>query len=135
MATIHGKDTYVSVNSVDLSSFTSASTMDRGADSHDVTTYGSTAHKYASGLKIHKATLSGVCDTVTGGGPGPTFRPLLGGLAVVFIRRLQGTGSGKPEENMNVIVTSYKESNPVADMVTWTAELQVTGDITTTLQP
>lgn len=40
MAFVHGKDTFISLNGSDLSTYTNTSELSRSADRHDVTTYG-----------------------------------------------------------------------------------------------
>ena len=56
------------------------------------------------------------------------------GATVAFKYRPEGVGTTKPESSCQVVVTSYEESVPVADMVTWAAELQISGAVTTTAQ-
>ena len=51
-----------------------------------------------------------------------------------LVYRPEGTGSGKPEAEVDVLVSSYEESAPVADMITFTAELQGSDDIDDTAQ-
>lgn len=134
MSFVHGKSTYVSIDGFDISAYTNTSTFTRGQDSHDTTTYGKDDHVYSGGLRNNTVNLGGIYDTVSGG-PGAVFRDIHDAAALVtFIRRCEGTGSGKPQESVSVLVTSYVETNPVADMVTWTAELQCSDEITTTTQ-
>ena len=132
MAFVHGKDTYISLNAVDLSAFTNTSELGRTADSHDVTTYGKSSHVYAGGLLDGKASMGGIYDN-TAAGPRDTIEPLIGTI-VTLIRRVEGTGSGKPQDSVSVLVTGYVETNPVADMVKWSAELQCSDDVTSTNQ-
>jgi hypothetical protein len=61
------------------------------------------------------------------------LRPLVGAAAFEVIYHPEGsTGAGKPVATVDVLVTSYEESAPVADMVTFTAELQLSDDIADT---
>ena len=125
---VHGKTTFVSLDSEDLSTFTNNVAFNRSADSHDVTTFGKVSKVYQSGLKDGTATIQGIYDnSVTG--PGAVIRPLIGGAAVELIYKPEGSGTGKPVSTVDVIVTSYEETAPVADMVTWSVSLQLTGDI------
>ena len=132
MAFVHGKNTYVSVNGHDISTYCNTSAFTRGGDSHDVTTYGKDDHVFAGGLKNNTMTLGGIYDAVSGG-PGGVFRPIVM-TVVAVVRRTEGTGSGKPNEAFNALVTSYVETNPVADMISWSAELQVSDAVTLTTQ-
>lgn len=132
MAKAHGKETYVSLDGDDLSTYTNASEIDREADEHDVTGYGADDHDYEGGLLGGTASMSGIYDTAAGG-PRATIRPLLG-TKVVFVRRPEGTGAGKPQDSMTVLVRRYVETNPVADMVSWSCEMRICGAVTSTTQ-
>lgn len=132
MAFVHGKNTYISLNSVDLSAFTNQSEFGREADTHDVTCYGKNDHVFKGGLGLGEATISGVYDDGTSG-PRDTIEPLIG-TNVTLVRRPEGTGSGKPEDSVNVVVRRYVETSPVADMVAWSATLQLSDAVTSTNQ-
>jgi hypothetical protein len=132
MAKKHGKDTVVKLNSVDLSAFCNSSEFTRSADSHDTTTYGADDHAYDGGLGDAKVTIGGLYDDGATG-PRATIEPLIG-TKVTFIRQPEGTGPGLAQDSCTVLVTSYVETSPVADMVTWSAELQVSGAVDSTDQ-
>lgn len=129
----HGRFTFISLAAVDLSPVTDASELGRKADKHDVTTYGKNSHVYDGGLKDGEASISGTYDTSTTAGPHHVIGPLVG-TVVELIRRVEGTGSGKPQETVDVLVEEYTETNPVADMVKWSAKLQLSDDITNSTQ-
>jgi hypothetical protein len=132
MAFVHGKNTYVSLDGDDLSAFTNSTDFERNADEHDVTTYGQNAHVLVGGLLGGSCSISGVYDNGATG-PRKTIEPLIG-TVVGLVHRPEGTGSGKPEDTVDVLVKSYKESNPVADMVQWSADLSLSGDVVTAAQ-
>lgn len=132
MTFVHGKDTYISLNAVDLSAFCNASDLTRKADKHDVTTYGKDDHVYSGGLGDGEGNISGVYDNGAAG-PRDTIEPLIG-TVVTLIRRPEGTGSGLPQDSVSVLVEEYVETNPVADMVTWSAKLQLSDAVTSTNQ-
>jgi len=136
MAFVHGKNTYISLDGDDLSAFTDSSELNRSADNHDVTTYAAAttggAHVYEGGLTDAKATMSGTYDSAATG-PRGVIEPLIG-TKVVLIRRPEGTGSGKPVDTVDVVVTGYVETNPVADMVKWSCEMQCSGAVASTTQ-
>ena len=121
MTFVHGRHTYISVDGNDLSAFTDSSELGRGADVHDVTTYGKDDHVYEGGLRDATFKMSGVYDNGTAG---PKVLEDLVGLKVVLIRRKEGTGTGLPQETVDVVVKGYTETNPVADMIKWSADLQ-----------
>lgn len=135
MAFIHGKNTVFKVNSNDISAYTSESEIPRATDTHDVTAYGASAHAFAPGLNSATATASGTYDSTASTGPRAVFLAVYAGnAAVTVIRQPEGTGSGKPQDSFSAILTGYTETNPVADMIKWKADFQVTGNITTTAQ-
>jgi hypothetical protein len=131
---IHGKDTFVSINGVNLSSYSNKSDFKRTRDSHDVTTFGNIGHVYNGGLTDGTATLEGIYDNTAALGPRGALEPLIDGATVTFIRRPEGTGTGKPQDSATVLITEYSESSEVADMVKWTCEMQISGSVTTTTQ-
>lgn len=136
MAFIHGKDTFVSINGVNLSAYSNKSEFKRTRDSHDVTTFGNGVHIYQGGLGDGTATLEGIYDNTAVTGPRGALEPLIDGATLVtFIRRPEGTGTGRPQDSVPVLITEYNESSPVNDMVTWTCEMQLSGAVTTTAQP
>lgn len=132
MAFIHGKDTVIKLDSDDLSAFVNTSELGRTADSHDVTTYGQETHVYQGGLKDGTASMAGIYDG-TAAGPRGVILPLVG-TTVTLIRQPEGAGSGLAQDSVTVLVLSYTETNPVADMVAWSCELQLSGPITSTAQ-
>ncbi len=130
---IHGKDTYISLNAANLSTFVNTSELSREADEHDVTTYGKAAHVVQGGLLGGKASMAGIYDNTAGTGPRAVIRPLIG-TVVTLIRRPEGTGAGKPQDSASVHVKSYVETNPVADMVAWSCEMTLSDVVTSTTQ-
>lgn len=134
MAFQHGKDTAVDVDGNDLSAYVNTSEFSRSVDSHDVTTYGKDGHTFAPGLTNGTFTMSGIYDTSTSDGPRAVLEPLLGSAAVTVLRQPEGAGSGLPQDSFSGLLTSYVETNPVADMVTWSADFQISGDVDTTAQ-
>lgn len=133
MPFVHGKGTTVTVDSDDLSEFTNNVQFNRSADSHDTTTFGQDSHTFQAGLGNGTATISGIYDSGATG-PGKILRPLVKGANVTFVYQPEGTGTGKPTATVQVQVTAYEETAPVADMITWSATLQFSGDVADTTQ-
>jgi hypothetical protein len=133
MAFIHGKETVVKLNAVDLSAYANSSEFARTADSHDVTTFGKDSHVYQGGLLDGTANIAGIYDSTAVSGPRAAIEPLIG-TTVTFIRQPEGTGSSLPQDSVSVLVTGYTETSPVADMVSWTVDLQLAGDVDSTAQ-
>lgn len=133
MAFVHGKDLAVSLDGDSLSAYCNNVEFEQEAEAHDVTTFGKDSKVFFGGLKEGTATLEGTYDNTAGTGPAAVVRPLLG-TTVEFIYQPEGVGSGKPTHTVDVVVTNYSETAPVADMVTWSAELQLSDDVATTTQ-
>ena len=125
MAFVHGKGTSITVDSVDLSDFTNNVAKKRSADSHDTTTFGQDGHTYQGGLTDGTYTLTGTYDGGASSTPRDTLEGNLGSV-VTFIYQ-QETGTGKPKSTGSVLMTAYEETAPVADMITWSATLQISG--------
>lgn len=134
MTFVHARNTFLSLAGFDLSQYCDSSELSKEADEHDVTTYGKQAHVVSGGLLSSTANVGGIYDNTAGTGPRAVIRPLVG-TNVALIRRPEGTGTGKPQDSVTVHVKKYVESNPVADMVRWTAELTGSDTITSTTQP
>jgi hypothetical protein len=133
MAQVHGKTGAILVNAKDCSAFTNSIEWDQSADTHDTTTFGQTGHVYAGGLTDGKVSLKGIYDNTAVTGPRAAVQSSLG-ATVAFKYRPEGIGTGKPESTCNVVVNSYKESVPVDDMISWEAELTISGGVTTAAQ-
>lgn len=133
MAYRHGKDTYISLAGDNLSAFTNTSELDVNADEHDVTCYGADDHEFSGGLLAGGMSMGGVYSD-DAAGPKAVIEPLIG-TNVTLIRRPIGTGSGLPQESLTVHVRRYVETNPVAGMITWAAELTKSGAVDRTPQP
>ncbi len=132
MAFVHGKDTYISLDGDDLSTYCNTSQLDQESDEHDVTCYGADDYAFSGGLLKGAFTMGGVYDD-SAAGPKAVIEPLLG-TVVTLIRRPAGTGSGKPQESVSVLVKKYTETNPVAGMITWQCDMTKSGPITRTTQ-
>lgn len=132
MGFVHGKGTQVTLAAADLSAFTNNVAFNRSADSYDTTTFGKSSHTYAGGLKDGTATLTGIYDDGATG-PQAIIEPILG-TVVTLIYKPEGTGTGRPTKTVSVLVTAYEETAPVADMIAWSASLQLTDDVVVTNQ-
>lgn len=134
MAFRHGKDTVVTINASDISAFTNTTAFGDETDVHDVTCYGAGRKNYIPGLGDGTVTIGGSYDDgVTG--PRAVLKALKNaGTVSQFIFRPEGTGAGKRQSKVNVIVKTFNESAPVADAIAWTSELQETGALDETPQ-
>jgi hypothetical protein len=132
MAFVHGKGSVIVLNGVDISPYTNSMDYNRSADEHDVTTYGQTGHVKQGGLTDGTCQVGGIYDN-TGAGPRATIRPLVG-TNVTLLHYPEGIGTGKPLDTATVHVASYNESSPVADMITWASDFNISGAVVSTTQ-
>lgn len=135
MAFIHGKGTAVTIDGDDLSVYSNSVKFGRTADTHDVTTFGKTAKVYNPGLTDGTASIEGIYDNTALTGPGAVLRPLIGAAAVTLVYMPEGDGTGKPAATVDVLVTGYEETAAVADMVMFSASLQLSDSIVDSSQP
>lgn len=134
MATAHGRNTVLTVNAKDISPYCKTSSLELTAETHDTTGYGATAHTKAGGLLDGSFTVSGTYDNTTLVGPRIVLLPLIG-VSTAIVRKLEGTGSGKPQDTFTAICKKYTETNPVDDMVTWSADFEISGAVASVSQP
>lgn len=133
MSRVHGKNTVIKLGTHDISTYCTKSSITRDADQHDTTTYGLSDYRYDGGLKKGDIALEGIYDSTAVTGPRAVIGPLIG-TTVAFIRQPEGAGSGLPQDSCTVLVGKYVETNPVADMITWSLDLKVSGAVDTTTQ-
>lgn len=134
MAFVHGKSTVITVATKDISPYTKTSSQEVKADVHDTTGYGATAHTKAGGLLDSTFTCGGTYDNTVSVGPRNALLTLVGTTCAIT-RKPEGSGTGKPLDTYSGILTKFVETNPVDDMVTWSADFEGTGPIVTTAQP
>ena len=133
MAYVHGKDTKITVATKDISAYCKTSSYEGSADVHETTGYGKTAKTKEGGLLDGKFTCGGTYDNTASTGPRNALKPLLG-TTVAVTRLPEGTGTGKPSDAFSAVLSKYVETNPVDDMVTWSAEFEISDVIVTTTQ-
>lgn len=134
MAFVHGRTTKLTVATKDISPYTKTSSFEKSADVHDTTGYGATDHTKAGGLGDGKFTCGGTYDNTVSTGPRNALLSLVG-TTVAVVRNPEGIGTGKPNDAFSAVLSKYTETNPVDDMVTWAAEMEISGAVTTTALP
>ncbi len=136
MAKRHSRHTVIILNGSDLSTYCDTSSWEDTSEKQQTTTYGADRHGYDYGLGDGKLSMGGFYDTSRTAGPKAVIEAIKDAEELVtLVRRVEGTGSGRPQESVSVLVEKYTESAPVADYVKWTCDLQMSGDITRTVQP
>jgi hypothetical protein len=136
MAFVHGKNTKITIATKDISPYTKTSSFEKTGDSHDTTGYSPTgdAKTKAGGLIDGKFTCGGTYDNTASTGPRNALLALVG-TTVACVRNPEGTGTGKPNDAFNGVLIKYVETNPVDDMISWSAEVDISGPVTTTSLP
>lgn len=133
MATAKGKNLVVLLGGVDLSQYCDTNEHHKKPDIVDITTYGKDAHVKEGELLDGNGSIGGIYDTSVVAGPRAVINPLVG-QTVTYVRRPEGTGAGKPQDLVNVVVGEYVETAPVADIVRWTLALEYSDSINSTPQ-
>ena len=94
-------------------------------DTAETTAFGSSNKSYIVGLKDTTISVSGIWDATVDGylsGTEPASRSFIFGPA--------GSTGGNVKYTGECILTNYSQSNPVGDVVSFTADFQVTGSVT-----
>lgn len=133
MTTVHGKVTVLTVATKDISPYCKTSTLERGAGVHNTTGYGVDDELNAGGLRNGKFTVSGVYDNTVSVGPRNALNSLVGTVCAI-IRKVEGTGTGRPLDTFSAVLEKYVETSPHDDMVTWSADFTVSGPVVATTQ-
>lgn len=135
MASVHSKGTITTLNGDDMSQFANSFEFSRELDTHEDTRFGMNSKSYKGGLRDGTASVEGFYDNAVAPNPRSIFRTALNnGVTVPMVYRPEGTGSGRPTSTVQVLVTKYDESAPVGDLITFSAEIQFSGDITDATQ-
>jgi len=110
----------------DISAYLDQAGLDRSAESYDVTTFGKSSHVYIAGLKDGTVPLAGPWD--------PTIDALLSSVLGLdgnsFEFYPQGNATGKIKYSGACLVTKYSIDPQVDSEVTFSAEIQLSDDVT-----
>ena len=131
MAFVHGKNSVFKLDNAagslqDLSSYCDSVDFPQTTETAEVTTFGDSSKAYIVGLKDSTISVSGSWDA--------TIDAQLDALvaAGTFEFGPAGSGAGEVKYTGECILTSYSGASTVGDKVTFSAEFQVTGDVTRT---
>lgn len=128
---VQGFNGHFELTAHDMSPYLDTITFQRGNDVIDITTFGQTAHVFAAALMNGKITLAGLWDVTAVVGSQTLLSPLVGNLVgTTFIYGPAGSTTGKVKYSGTIILDDYTESVPVADIVKFTASLQISGAVT-----
>jgi hypothetical protein len=134
---IHSKLTVVKLDTsggvlTDISTFCNACSVPRELDLLDVTTFGATSKAYLSGFADGTVTMGGPWTRALDNHMSPIFAAFKAGTlaSVSFEYGPEGADSGDVKYSGELIMTNYEPGSDVENAVEWSAEFQVTGDIT-----
>lgn len=133
MAFSHGKDAVVKFGTVgvpgtatDISQYVTSVALPRAADVAETSTLGDASKNYIAGMKDGTVTVEGRFD--------PTVDTHLAGIlgvnGIAFEVGPAGSGSGSPKYTGTCICQSYEVSMDVGDAVGFSADFQISGDVT-----
>lgn len=119
MAFTHGSEGKVSIGGTIITTYVDSVDWTYSIDSHDVTVFGKNAHDKLGGLYDGSITIGGTFDNSSGTTNLETvLKP--GSTNVTFVY-----WDGNIRRTVDVLKQSYGLSAPVADMVKWTASLEM----------
>lgn len=134
MAFKHGKNAVFKVDNsggtlTNISTYLNNISMPRSIETGETTSFGNSAKTYIVGLSDSTLSIDGTWDA--------TLDAHLAGVlgqdaSLTFEYGPEGSGTGAIKYTGECFLTSFETSSPVADVVTFTAEFQVTGTITRT---
>ena len=127
---VHGKSTHFEIDdtggtSRDISDTLTSVDFPETIDTAETTAFGSTSRSYIVGLRDATISISGIWDATVDSyfiGTEPATRSFIYGPA--------GDTASNVKYSGECILTSYAISNPVGDVVTFSADFQVTGNVT-----
>lgn len=132
MAFVHGKDSVFKLDNsggslTDISTYVNSVDFPQTADVAETTTLGDGSKTYIVGLKDSTISLAGLWDATADG----IFGAVVGQSATLsFEYSPEGTTPGNVKYTGEAILTSYAKNSPVGDVVSYSADFQVSGDVT-----
>ena len=135
MAFVHGKDAVFVLDAfgggaVTLSDYCDNIDFSGSLDTAETTNFGDASKSYIAGLRDATFSVSGSFD--------PTVDAHFTGIlaahpaSLTFTVGPQGSTASQRKITGEAILTGYSVGTPVGDKVTWSADLQCTGDVTYT---
>lgn len=135
---IHGKDTAFSLEDSAASTLRILDGMltnisfNRANDNHDTTAFGAEGHTFITGLTNGTITLDGWWDKTASTGTATVLDSLMGLDTVTLGWEYgpEGRTTALVKYSGECVLASLDYSSPVADLVSFTATLQISGDVT-----
>lgn len=137
---LHGHKSYFALEDSagttlrNISPYVTSVTFEQDNDTSDTTTFGAEGHTFIVGLTNGKITIVGLWDKSALVGSDTVFQSLIGyeTNTMTFNYGPEGSTAGQKLKSGECVLESYVESDPVADLVTFTAVLQISGSVTVT---
>jgi len=129
---VHGKNAQLELEGTNLSNTLNEISMPREIETAETTAFGDQDKTYITGLSDATVSLSGMFDATTDSAIATIITNLKSGsiASASFTYGPSGSASSNPKFTGEALVTSYEISSPVADVITYSLELQVTGGVT-----
>lgn len=129
MAFKHGKNTKVLIGNYDLSQFLNEASVNQSVETGETTTYGRDAKTYVVGLADGTISMGGLFDGASGATDAVLSSYLGDSNGAVITIAPEGLAHGARVKSAHTVSTSYEISSPVADVVSVSAEAQVSGGV------
>jgi len=132
MAFVHGKDSVFKIDNsggtlTDISSYVNSVDFPETVDVAETSTLGDSSKSYIVGMKDSTLSIAGLWDSTLDG----ILGAVVGQSATLsFEYSPAGTGSGEIKYTGECILTGYSQNSPVGDVVSFSADFQVSGDVT-----
>jgi hypothetical protein len=131
MAARHGKFAEITINSKALTSFCDAHTLDITVDTAETSVYGIDWKTHLPGLAGATLSISGNYDPTAVTGIVIVLTALIGAAAFPVVVEPGGNTAGQIRHSFNALLTKYSQSAPVGGKITVSADVLVTGAVTT----
>jgi hypothetical protein len=104
----------------------------RQNDTHDTTTFGKEGHTFIAGLTNGTITIDGWWDKTASTGSATVLDSLMGLDAVTLGWEYmpEGNVNGNVKYSGECVLASLDFTQPVADLISFSATLQISGDVT-----
>lgn len=133
MAFKHGRAAEVWLGTNNLSGYLDQADKSTDVDTAETTVFGLNWKTYLAGLIGTTLSISGSYDGTSSTGPAALMETCIAnGTAWTWKYFPGGSATGQRSNSFSAFVTNYSESSPVADKVTWSAEILATGTVTST---
>lgn len=130
MAEVHGKNSYLSLNAVDISPWVDTGELQRRISTAQTNTFGDANEEHIQGVMGATIPFSGKWDPASSAIDETLNTAFTNSGAVAWIFGPAGSTGGYVKYSGNCIVTDYSISSSVGDKVTVSGTLIVTGAVT-----